>query len=231
MKTLPELSISNNECLRIELLDSKCIKASDNEIIDYSKYKVKKKIIPADNCCLFNAINFAINQSMTEPEVVRSIISMVIMDNKSEYNAAILDKDPIEYCEWILRGDSWGGGIEISILSKYFNVKIGVVDIRNIAIEYFGEEYKEVIYLLYDNVHYDVFYIEEQGKATGIFKASDESIKNEIIEIAKELQLHQKYVDTQNYSIKCMECNFLMKGNEDVIEHSKKTGHQNFSQV
>ena len=96
-KTLPELSIGNNECLRVELIDPKCIRASENEIIDYSKHRIKKKSIPADNCCLFNAINYAMNQSITEPEVIRSIISMVILDNPTEYNKAVLEKDPEDY--------------------------------------------------------------------------------------------------------------------------------------
>ncbi len=231
-KTLPELSIGNNECLRVELIDPKCIRASENEIIDYSKHRIKKKSIPADNCCLFNAINYAMNQSITEPEVIRSIISMVILDNPTEYNKAVLEKDPEDYCEWIMRGDSWGGGIEIAILSKYFMLNIGVVDIKNLTIEYFGNNYSNTIYLLYDNVHYDVFYYEtDDKKITGVFKSDDTKAKDEILEIAAELKRHKQYVDTQNYSIKCMECNFLMKGNDDVIEHSKKTGHTNFNQI
>ena len=33
--TLPELSIFDKECLRIELIDPKLLKANENEIIDY----------------------------------------------------------------------------------------------------------------------------------------------------------------------------------------------------
>ena len=231
-KTLPELSIGNNECLRIDLIDKDLIRAKDDEIIDYSKYSVKKKTIPADNSCLFNSINFAINQSITEPEIIRGIISSEILNNPIDYNEAILERPIEDYCDWILRGDSWGGGIEISILSKYFNVIIAVVDIQNITFEYFGDGFTEVIYLLYNNVHYDVFYKEDiNGKITGLFDVNDEKSKNEIMEICKELKKHQKYLDIQIFSVKCMQCNFLMKGQNDVIEHTKKTGHTNFSQI
>ena len=231
-KTLPELSIGNNECLRIDLIDKDLIRAKDDEIIDYSKYSVKKKTIPADNSCLFNSINFAINQSITEPEIIRGIISSEILNNPIDYNEAILERPIEDYCDWILRGDSWGGGIEISILSKYFNVIIAVVDIQNITFEYFGDGFTEIIYLLYNNVHYDVFYKEDiNGKITGLFDVNDEKSKNEIMEICKELKKHQKYLDIQIFSVKCMQCNFLMKGQNDVIEHTKKTGHTNFSQI
>ena len=231
-KTLPELSIGNNECLRIDLIDKDLIRAKNDEIIDYSKYSVKKKTIPADNSCLFNSINFAINQSITEPEIIRGIISSEILNNPIDYNEAILERPIEDYCDWILRGDSWGGGIEISILSKYFNVIIAVVDIQNITFEYFGDGFTEIIYLLYNNVHYDVFYKEDiNGKITGLFDVNDEKSKNEIMEICKELKKHQKYLDIQMFSVKCMQCNFLMKGQNDVIEHTKKTGHTNFSQI
>ena len=230
-KTLPELSIGNNECLRIDLIDKDLIRAKNDEIIDYSKYSVKKKTIPADNSCLFNSINFAINQSITEPEIIRGIISSEILNNPIDYNEAILERPVDDYCDWILRGDSWGGGIEISILSKYFSVIIAVVDIQNITFEYFGDGYSQIIYLLYNNVHYDVFYKEDNGKITGLFDVKDEKSKNEIMEICKELQKHQKYLDIQMFSVKCMQCNFLMKGQNDVIEHTKKTGHTNFSQI
>ena len=231
-KTLPELSIGNNECLRIDLIDKDLIRAKNDEIIDYSKYSVKKKTIPADNSCLFNSINFAINQSITEPEIIRGIISSEILNNPIDYNEAILERPIEDYCDWILRGDSWGGGIEISILSKYFNVIIAVVDIQNITFEYFGDGFTEIIYLLYNNVHYDVFYKEDiNGKITGLFDVNDEKSKNEIMEICKEVKKHQKYLDIQIFSVKCMQCNFLMKGQNDVIEHTKKTGHTNFSQI
>ena len=228
--TLPELSIFDKECLRIELIDPKLLKAKENEIIDYSKYSIKKKDIPADNSCLFNAVNFAINQNPNSPEMIRSIISSEIMSNPNDYNAAVLERDPEDYCNWILKGDSWGGGIELSILSKFFLVKIGVVDIQHITIEYFGD-FSKCIYLLYNNVHYDVFYKEENGKIIGVFESKDEKIKEEIMEICKELQKHQKYVDTQMFSLKCMQCGFMMKGQDEVIEHTKKTGHINFNQI
>jgi len=229
-KTLPELNITNNECLRIDLIDPELKKFSENEIIDYSKYSIKKKSIPADNSCLFNSINFAINNNLNNPEIIRSIISSEILENQNEYNQAVLEKSPEDYAEWILYNDSWGGGIELSILSKYFHIKIAVVDIQNIVFEYFGE-YEDIIYLLYNNVHYDVFYNEKENEHPGVFKSNDEKIKNEIMEICKILQKHNKYLDVKSFNIKCMDCNFLMKGQDDVVEHSKKTGHVNFSQV
>ena len=48
-------------------------------------------------------------------KVLREIISSEILNNPIDYNEAILERPIEDYCDWILRGDSWGGGIEISI--------------------------------------------------------------------------------------------------------------------
>jgi len=233
--SLEELSIFDKEYLIIELKESnKEENEKDNnqpqDIIDYSKYSIKRKEIPADNSCLFNAINFAINQNINSPEVIREIIIAEIMSNPEEYNSAILGKNPEDYCKWISNKETWGGGIEISILSKFFQVQIAVADIQFITIEYFGN-YDKCIYLLYNNIHYDVFYKEENGKITGIFNSNDAKVKQEVMDICMQLQNREIYVDTKNFSLKCMQCGFLMKGQNEAVEHSKKTGHINFSEI
>ena len=236
--TLSDLSIFDKESLRIQLNDSLKPEEKEkdkqneknNNIIDYSKYSIKKKDIAADNSCLFNAVNFAINQNENSPEVIRGIISSEIMANPNEYNSAVLDKEPSDYCKWILNKETWGGGIELSILSKFFQIQIAVVDIQHITIEYFGN-YNRCIYLLYNNIHYDVFYKEENGKITGIFNSYDQRVKQEIMDICCDLQKHELYMDPTLYSLECIQCGHLMNGNKDVVEHTQKTGHVNFKQV
>lgn len=229
--TLEELSIYDKEYLLIEIKEQENSNEDENkEIIDYSKYSIKKKDIPADNSCLFNAINFAINQNANSPEIIREIICAEIMSNPEDYNAAILGKTPEEYCKWISNKETWGGGIELSILSKFFQVQIGVADIQFLTFEYFGS-FDKCIYLLYNNIHYDVFYKEENGKITGIFNTYDANVKQEIMDICMQLQNQEKYVDTTAFSLRCMQCGGLMKGQNEVIEHTKKTGHINFSEI
>ena len=229
--TLEELGIFDKEYILIELNQEESNNNEQNQnVIDYSKYSIKKKVIPADNSCLFNAINFAINQNAENPEVIRDIITAEIRSNPEDYNAAILGKDPEEYCKWISNKETWGGGIELSILSKFFHVQIGVADIQFITIEYFGN-YDKCIYLLYNNIHYDVFYKEENGKIIGVFDSNDANVKQEIMDICMQLQSQENYVDTANFSLKCMECGFLLKGQNEVIEHTKKTGHINYGEI
>jgi ubiquitin thioesterase OTU1 len=89
-----------------------------------------------------------------------------------------------------------------------------------------------VIYLLYDGIHYDVFIKKDKdGKESGVFSSSDENIKKEVLAITREYNKMNKFTDTKNFSIKCNVCYNLFKGNEEVVAHSKTTGHMNFVQL
>ena len=67
-KTMKELRISNNEQLRVEIknliLQNESVKSENinenlqDSSIDYSKYSIYRKVIPANNCCLFNSVNY-----------------------------------------------------------------------------------------------------------------------------------------------------------------------------
>jgi ubiquitin thioesterase OTU1 len=76
---------------------------------------------------------------MGDPMVMRELIAARILEDPNFFNEAILDKNPDDYCCWILDKNSWGGGIELAIIPSILNVRIGVVSIRDLKIEYFGE--------------------------------------------------------------------------------------------
>lgn len=74
----------------------------------------------------------------------------------------MLGRPNAEYCEWIRKPASWGGAIEVSILTNYYGIEIDVVDITNALINRFGEdkEYGMRVFLLFDGIHYDPLYLE-----------------------------------------------------------------------
>lgn len=74
----------------------------------------------------------------------------------------MLGRPNAEYCEWIRKSESWGGAIEVSILTNYYGIEIDVVDITNALINRFGEdkEYGMRVFLLFDGIHYDPLYLE-----------------------------------------------------------------------
>lgn len=195
-----------------------------------SNHLLKRKVIPADNSCLFNAINFAVNRIADKPDTLRELVASVISDNLDEYNELVLEKDPFEYMAWILSSESWGGAIELSILSKLLFTNLNVVYIQSKKIETFGENFENSIYLLYDGIHYDLL-VSNDSKEIGLFSQNDLKIKEDAILIAKELNEINKFVDTSNYSLKCNVCYALLQGNKEAVEHCKQTGHINFVNI
>lgn len=93
---------------------------------------------------------------------MRQIIASTVNADKQEYNEGILGRPNDEYCAWILQPESWGGAIEVSILSAYHGIEFDVVDITNAIINRFGEDknYGIRAFLLFDGIHYDPLYLE-----------------------------------------------------------------------
>lgn len=126
-----------------------------------------KKVVPADNSCLFTSVRFVLNGKVDNEgsEMMRHIIAQEVAANPSDYNDAMLGKSNADYCAWIQKPDSWGGAIEVSILSNYYGIEIDVVDIQNAIINRFGEDknYGLRVFLLFDGIHYDPLYMETDG--------------------------------------------------------------------
>lgn len=123
-----------------------------------------KRVVPADNSCLFTSVRFVLNGKLDNEgsEAMRCIIAQEVAADPQQYNDAVLGKSNSEYCTWIKKTDSWGGAIEVAILSKYYGVEIDVVDIQNAIINRFGEDknYPVRVFLLFDGIHYDPLYME-----------------------------------------------------------------------
>lgn len=93
---------------------------------------------------------------------MRELIANAVASDPEEYSEAILGKPNKSYCEWIMKPDSWGGGIEVSILSKFYGLEIVVVNSVSGIISRFGEDqhYSHRVFLIFDGIHYDPLYME-----------------------------------------------------------------------
>lgn len=94
--------------------------------------------------------------------MMRQIIAQHVANDKESYNEAILGKPNNDYCTWIQKPETWGGAIEVSILSNFYGIEIAVVDITNGIINRFGEDknFGMRVFLLFDGIHYDPLYLE-----------------------------------------------------------------------
>lgn len=125
-----------------------------------------KHIVAADNSCLFTSINFVLSGKVDESgeaaKYLRKLVAETILNERHNYDEAILGKPLEQYCSWIQNDTSWGGAIELAILSNFYGIEIAVVDTVNAIINRFGEDqnYPLRVFLMFDGIHYDPLFLE-----------------------------------------------------------------------
>ncbi|XP_071542770.1 ubiquitin thioesterase OTU1 isoform X2 [Panulirus ornatus] len=125
-----------------------------------------KKVVPSDNSCLFASIYYLINGGETigpkQLREMRQLVASVIKTQPEKYNEAVLERSNSKYCEWILKDTSWGGAIELSVFSQYYEIEIVALDAKTGVLNRFGEDkkYDYRMVLMYNGIHYDPIYME-----------------------------------------------------------------------
>ncbi|CAK9823524.1 Ubiquitin thioesterase OTU1 [Anthophora retusa] len=196
-----------------------------------------KKVVPADNSCLFTSVGYVLNGKVDPScaSFMREIIANAVAADPEEYSEAILGRPNPEYCKWILKPESWGGAIELSILSKFYGLEIAVIDSINAIINRFGEDqhYAQRVFLIFDGIHYDPLYLEplDGGNIQTIFPTEDERMLFEAAELAREVKSSRQFTDIQKFTLMCNDCKVKLNGQVEVQQHAKETGHMNFGEV
>jgi len=201
-----------------------------------------RRVIDADNSCLFNAIGYLLNKShrsLSYASEFRGLIAGVVLSDPETYSEAFLGKQNSEYAAWILEDEKWGGEIEMSILSKILCVEICAVDIQTNIVYAYGEGqgFDKRIFLLYDGIHFDAL-ARARGSDTSpeaqdqnIFAHDDTEALEGAKALAAELKKRKLFVNLAGCDIKCLVCNVGLQGQKQAQAHAKETGHQNFAAV
>jgi len=198
-----------------------------------------RRVVPADNSCLFTSVDFVLHDGTRVDtdamQSLRCIIADIVAADPVAYNEAFLGQPNDEYCIWIKDESSWGGAIELSILSRYYGVEVDVIDTQTGRIDRFGQSdnYNTRVLLIYDGIHYDPLVMESADGATvsTVFPTSDEAVLLQALEIGAEAKSCRQFTDVSNFSLRCLICQTLLRGQKDAMEHGRRTGHTNFGEV
>lgn len=198
-----------------------------------------RTVVPADNSCLFTSVYYVVEGGVLNPACapeMRRLIAQIVASDPDFYSEAILGKTNQEYCEWIKRDDTWGGAIEISILSKYYQCEICVVDTQTVRIDRFGEDagYAKRVLLIYDGVHYDPLqrnFADPDTPPLTIFSSNDDIVLVQALELADEARRKRQFTDINRFTLRCMICQKGLTGQAEAREHARETGHTNFGEV
>ncbi|CEM14586.1 unnamed protein product [Vitrella brassicaformis CCMP3155] len=195
--------------------------------------KVERKVVPADNSCLFNCIRSIVDPSKSNMDL-RRIIRDAVRRDPDRFSEAILGRPTDRYCEWILKSESWGGFIELMIFAEYYRTQFSAIDVQTLRVDSYGEseQYPKRGLLLYDGIHYDYFVGRKAGGGeVTLFDPADDMALGGALEIADDLKTRKQYTDTAGMTIRCLVCAQAFKGEKEAVEHCKQTGHTNFDQI
>lgn len=216
----------------------------NNTFIDIPEFRgvcILRKV-PDDNSCLFRAISLAVFKNLEEGSQLRSIVSDIIRnDSSGKYSSAILGKPVAEYCDWIIKPTSWGGAIEMDILSNYLDITINSIDVETNRIDSFNPGKDNFIVILYSGIHYDLVCfndgddLDDTMQDVSVFNREME-LSNEFLSYSLKLSnlLNQsgKYVtNTAKFQVKCNVCKEILIGEKSINEHANLKKHYDFGEV
>ena len=199
-----------------------------------------RKVVPANNSCLFTSVYYVMENGLLNldcQKTMREHIAISVSSDPIEFNEAILGKKNSEYCKWIKDDKSWGGCIEIMILSKYYKCEICVVDIRTGRIDRFGEDcsYPQRVFIIYDGIHFDPLYLQknvhEPDNIQTRFSTSNDVIMAQALELGNECKQAKQFTDVHNFKLRCLVCQQPLAGQKEAQAHAEKTSHINFGEI
>lgn len=201
--------------------------------------RLARRAVPADNSCLFTSVFYVVEGGVYDPACapeMRGLIAQMVSSDPGAYSEAVLGKTNEEYCRWIRRDDTWGGAIELSILSKFYQCEICVVDTQTVRVDRFGEDagYQKRVLLIYDGIHYDPLQKEmcdSEAPPHTIFSTGDDVILAQALELADDARRKRQFTDVNRFALRCMVCQTGLVGQKEAREHAKVTGHANFGEV
>jgi ubiquitin thioesterase OTU1 len=197
------------------------------------------RVMPDDNSCMFRALGSAVLtdtlDSMTE---LRSLVAQAIQRDPETYNEGVLQRSPDEYCKWISYSDSWGGGIELSILSQEFDIEIASINVQDLRVDRFNEGKSRRCILVYSGIHYDTIAFVPNGSPTydpandvKLFDVNDEVMLEAARQLCGELKKKHYFTDTQKFDIQCNTCGWKGAGERGAVQHANETGHTDFGEA
>ncbi|KAJ1823504.1 ubiquitin-specific protease otu1 [Coemansia sp. RSA 2675] len=213
---------------------------STPEFVAFRDGYLVRRSVPSDNSCLFRSLCSVLGQAGLTSERLRELVCQGILDNPEQYNEAVLEKPIPEYCHWISQPSSWGGGIEMAILSETFSVEICSIDIQSLRVDRFGEDkYVRRVILLYSGIHYDYVAYASGVSAPrdfdqtefGVVMGADDVVLAAAVDLAASLRGSRNHYHSSLARVKCNECSQIVHGESEAHLHATTTGHLRFVQA
>ena len=223
-ESLVKLGVASGDAIRV-------FHATPGQASSVREGKMVRRVVPADNSCLFAAVGFLVAPEKTDAAPrLRRVVADAVRSDPDFWTTAMLGKAPDEYAANILKPEAWGGSIELTILSSFFETQFVAVDIINLTIHEHPAEatWPQRAFLLWDGIHYDPL-IRDDDVTT--FPPSDSRALEAAMDLAKEANASRQFVDVQKFALRCLVCGTGLEGQAAAMLHAQTTGHTNFGQT
>lgn len=199
------------------------------------------RVMPDDNSCMFRAVSTAYFGGEDTMHELRSMVANTIQNDRTTYNEVTLEKKPDDYCRWITSEDSWGGYLELNILSQQLGIEICSIDVQTLRVDHYNEQAERRAIVVYSGIHYDVIALspsfEPYTHATSppeedvkIFELAKDEVLQGAVQLCTILQKRHYFTDTAKFSIKCNQCGWTGNGERSATKHAESTGHMDFAE-
>ncbi|KAJ3049882.1 ubiquitin-specific protease otu1 [Rhizophlyctis rosea] len=211
--------------------------AADSDYVSVGDGVLVVREMKDDNSCLFRSISYIFERNADNFQNIRSLVSKLIADDPVNYNEAILGREPEDYRKWIVKPESWGGAIELAVLSDYFGVEIDSIDVSTLRVDKFGEgKFSNRVIVLYTGIHYDAIALSPSPTApedfdqTSFEGSEGDRILEAGIKLAGIWKKKRKFTDLARFQLRCGVCKKGLVGQKDAQEHAMQTGHTSFTE-
>jgi ubiquitin thioesterase OTU1 len=189
--------------------------------------------VPDDNSCMFRSVaGIVCNDQRADPAPLRRVCADAVAADAAFYSTDMLQMSNAAYCDWILRKASWGGQIELAILSAHYKVELAAWDLRSMVVSRYGEgKYKTVGFLVFDGLHYNFLCLKIPGRRDVTMFPSDDTVAfAEAEAVAKARHDSGSFTDVNSFQLRCKQCGTVVRGERGAQDHGNATGHSQFDE-
>jgi len=191
---------------------------------------------------MFASVALVFEQDMRKAPAIRQIVADAIRRDPEAWTDVILGHPRDEYIRTILSPNSWGGGIELTILAAHYGTEIASIDVETGRIDSFGPTAagasESRALLVYSGIHYDAAVLAPEPDAPQEFCASvvpasgaeGERVLGALQALATKLRAKRAYTNTATFDLKCEVCGQGLKGEKEARTHASETGHVKFGE-
>jgi ubiquitin thioesterase OTU1 len=198
---------------------------------------IVRRAVADDNSCMFNAVGYCLQHSRALATQLRQVVVDAVNANQETWSEGVLGRSNADYQRWIALPSSWGGGIELAILSSHAGVEIQAADIQTCRVDRYGEDrgYQERILLVYDGLHYDALALAPSADApedfdTTVLPLVDAELDAAMAVLVKAHHDAHSFTDTAKFSLRCLACREGLTGQAEAVAHAQRTGHASFGE-